>query len=332
MKLLAVSDIHYHYNHQLNNTFLLNIVNYIAEQQADILLITGDIDHNHRRLTFVLKEFKEKNPTTKILFVPGNHDIWFDDSTAAYLNYHPPKRKGTSETIKKYYQLLPNICQKLEIHYLPNNPIIIDGIGFIGSIGWYDYSYRNKKFDELLAKRFAQQAKIEYSAEKKESLVSASYALQEFNHKYWQDKLLTDWGFKKERPNERHTDLSVCQQMMNELMKDYSVIKDSCDKIVVGTHCVPFKEFVLYEDQLNWDYFCAFMGSEKLGEFILSDKKIQYAIFGHTHYPKKLLINQYLSAICTPIGLQHEFFQKTMMSTNKYQQAIKQRIAIIEEL
>ncbi|MBD3189544.1 MAG: hypothetical protein GF308_02820 [Candidatus Heimdallarchaeota archaeon] len=332
LKLIAVSDIHYNYNHKTNNTFLLTIVNYIAEQEADVILITGDIDHNYQRLRFVLKIFKEKNPDSEILFVPGNHDIWRESQISNSSPHLSPKNTEISETVKKYYHLLPNICRKLNIHYLPNNPIILENIGFIGSIGWYDYSYRNRKFDELLAKRFAQLAKIDYSAEKKQSFVIASYALQEINHKYWQDKLLADWGFNKERPKERHTDISVCQQMMKELQDDYSTIKDSCEKIVVGTHCVPFQEFIIYKNTLDWDYFSAFMGSEDLGEFILSNKKIRYAIFGHTHYPTELKIKQHLTAICTPIGLQHEFFNQKIINTNKYRQAIKQRIAIIKQI
>src|SRR5215831_14508430 len=70
MRIFAVSDIHIDYDE--NARWVANLS--ISEYQDDLLILAGDVTDTRQLLDWCLctlvKRFR------KVLFVPGNHDLW----------------------------------------------------------------------------------------------------------------------------------------------------------------------------------------------------------------------------------------------------------------
>ena len=139
MKISFISDLH---ANRIPDCFQLmdQIRKKLFSINPDVFIIAGDVAASIRLFEQVLHTFA-CIPCPK-LFVAGNHDIWIESSTML--------RKGINSTVK-YYELIPSICERNGFTCLGQCPCIIDGTGFAGTIGWYDYSLRNKKFDSLFS-------------------------------------------------------------------------------------------------------------------------------------------------------------------------------------
>jgi Icc-related predicted phosphoesterase len=112
MKIQVVSDLH--------NEFGVMSKNYeqMIDTPADVLVLAGDIG-THEGIIPLLKDIQEAKGCP-VIFVPGNHE------------YYGTSRK---ELDKKF----AGACStKLQI--LLEREIMMDGIAFIGSTGWWDGS------------------------------------------------------------------------------------------------------------------------------------------------------------------------------------------------
>jgi hypothetical protein len=61
-----------------------------------------------------------------------------------------------------------------------------------------------------------------------------------------------------------------------------------------------------YRGDLRWDFFRAFMGSERMGEIIKENDKVTHVLCGHSHTKKKVKIGDIL-AIVSPVGYSNEW-------------------------
>src|SRR5260221_1318100 len=70
MRVFAVSDVHIDY--EVNAKWIANLS--IAEYQDDVLILAGDVTDTRRLLHWCLSTLAKR--FKKVLFVPGNHDLW----------------------------------------------------------------------------------------------------------------------------------------------------------------------------------------------------------------------------------------------------------------
>lgn len=70
MRLFAISDIHIDYPD--NAQWVEQVSD--ADHRDDILILAGDLTEDRRLLAWCLGRFVAK--FRKVLFVPGNHDLW----------------------------------------------------------------------------------------------------------------------------------------------------------------------------------------------------------------------------------------------------------------
>ncbi|MDH5403074.1 MAG: metallophosphoesterase [Candidatus Heimdallarchaeota archaeon] len=278
MDLIALSDPHTDINSARNDkSFISSLMQYINNLEGDILLITGDIAGSTKELIRFFKESTKLNVKYK-LFVPGNHDVWVNKDFS-----------NGSEI--KYLEILPEIARQFNWHYLPETPFIIDNISIIGEMGWYDYSTRNMDFDNIID--------FETYANKINPKTNST----------WMDKHFANFGIKSDQ---EITDFFV--QRMTKHLQNINVFtgqnqhNTNIDTVVIGSHFVPFIDFVTHINDLSWDYFSAFIGSIKIGNCIEKINPIyrRIAIFGHTHH-QKIKINQDIEKYCVPIGYPHEY-------------------------
>lgn len=123
MKSAVISDIHVDINKDYE--VIEAISEYVQEHGIELLLIAGDIA-NHVEETIAVVAELERKSGAKVLYVPGNHDMW--DEEKAYSN--------NDEIYQKFLEdehCLSGRCYETDKHIV------------IGDVGWYDYSFGNQE-------------------------------------------------------------------------------------------------------------------------------------------------------------------------------------------
>jgi len=264
MRIGITSDIHTDFspsNHQIVD----HLVDVAKHADLDILIICGDISPNIYTFTQTLSSFHDIK--CKKLFVAGNHDIWVAGNTDRITSYQK-------------YSLITKICEEIGFHHLGNSPFIAENVGFCGTIGWYDYTYKSDKY----------------------AISDSNYEKKVYQGNVWNDVNFAKWKL---------SDQKVSARFEADLQDQINSIKDKVSRIIVATHHVPFRECVKYRDELPWDFFSAFMGSYGLGRICFNEPLVTHALFGHTHFgffqeisPKGYtnLARPNIQAVCSPIG------------------------------
>jgi predicted phosphodiesterase len=261
MKIACLTDLHTDYG-PANREILPYLAAEIAQASPDVIALAGDVATDLDALATSLKVLAGLAP--RCLFVPGNHDVWCRIGEG-------PKPAGCSR--RRYTHRIREACEAVGFHYLPKRPLIVDGVGFAGSMGWYDYSFRRPDLDPRIS--------------------LDQYRSKQYGSNIWYDVVCADMGASDE---------AVAATMEQELAQDVAVlVKEKVRAIVCVTHHVPFRECVEYKGFVGWDFFSAYMGSEGLGRIMLAEPLVQVALFGHTHTRYDTQI-KHVHCVCPPVG------------------------------
>jgi putative phosphoesterase len=277
VRLAVTSDIHID-TAPANRRLVPELIRAIAESEPDVFILCGDLSPFPNDLSSVLEEFRTKLDSCRRIFVSGNHDIWLNDEFCL----------GTSE---KKQALISDICSKTGFHHLDREPLVFRDVGFCGTIGWYDYTFRDARYG--------------FSTE--------DYRMKRRGDTVWMDLHLARW---------EKSDIETAHLFEESLRSQIEAVRSVSETIVVATHHVPFRACVKYKGRLPWDYFSSFMGSEGLGRICLDEKKVSRVFFGHTHFPIEARIGP-ITAVCSPVGYLFE------APPDPYAYA-KSRIAVVE--
>jgi putative phosphoesterase len=244
MKIAVTADLHWGLRADGDRS-TRKIAREILASGADVLALAGDTaDFFDNRFLDVLGLFWNfRGPR---LLVAGNHDLW--------------RREGDS------FEFLTNglaeICRKTGFHYLEEAPFVLGKVGFVGSVGWYDYSYRDKslRINEVCYREKTLPGVVE-----------------------WNDRNYIRWDLD---------DVIFTNYTLKKLECHLKEIDGQVEKIVAITHHVPFFELLEIRDDTSWAFTTAFMGSRKLGELFLRHKKVKYSFCGHSHIPKQVKVGR----------------------------------------
>lgn len=274
MKIAFISDLHVDSSPQCR-ALPESIVRTLAALRPDVFIIAGDIAASSSLFEKTLQQFAHL-PCNRLL-VAGNHDIWVDSPASI--------RQGIHSGVK-YEEIIPAICEKNGFVFLGAAPRVIDGIGFAGTIGWYDYTLRNKNYDDTFSRE--------------------TYRNKRYRGKFtWSDLKYARWmdaGGKRLKSDEE-----VAGEMEDALMKQLSSLsRQGIAKTVVVTHHVPFREMVFYPNLLPFDFFSAYMGSEGLGAVIASSPAVCRVICGHSHIKSSVTMDGF-TAMKSPLGYYREW-------------------------
>lgn len=128
MKIALISDLHIDINKEY--PVLEAVAAEAGDNQADLLVIAGDISENPKQTLSAMKQLQNMC-SFPVYYVPGNHDLW---------NKFCPER--TTEEIYDCY-LKDESC-------LSGKAIILgEGNGELavtGDVGWYDYSLAEPEY------------------------------------------------------------------------------------------------------------------------------------------------------------------------------------------
>ena len=243
MKVCCLGDIYY----SGSGGWLTSLAKGVIREycgECDVAVIVGDISVSGElgHVKEVLTIIGEAVNPISILVVPGNHDIYVTQEET---------NKGINSLHK--LELFNSLVEKLGYVALMKNPFILGGVGLVGSIGWYDYSFAP---DHL------------------------GLSLEDFRTKAFGLSIWADRDYVKLSMSDEEFTLMLLNKLEDDIKKVYSVV----DKIVVVMHHVPFREMAAYKLRPEWDYFSAFMGFENFGYIIRKCKdRVKLVVHGHSH-------------------------------------------------
>ncbi len=235
--VLATADLHYRAYAQ-GDASTWRLADAVCDSGADVLIIAGDIaDQNTERLRACLDLFYGFGGLK--LLVPGNHDVW----------------AGKESSRERYLKFLPRAASAAGFHMLDAAPVTAGAVGFVGNMGWYDYSFRNPDL----------------------KLSTEDYERKELPGVCtWNDGRFIDWDV---------SDAAFTERCLDKLSKDYRSVEPNVDTAVVVLHHLPFRELLYGPSDVAHEFCRAYMGSERFGELLLDCPKVRYVICGHRHGP-----------------------------------------------
>jgi putative phosphoesterase len=124
MKIGIISDIHI--DDSPDGTIVDAIIQAVREADLSLLLMPGDFSCGWRSSLAAIARI-EDGTGLRVLFVPGNHDLW---------NKLSPDE--TPEFAQEQYEKHPG-C-------LSGRVVTIDGWNFVGETGWYDETLTEGRF------------------------------------------------------------------------------------------------------------------------------------------------------------------------------------------
>jgi predicted phosphodiesterase len=126
MRIFALSDIHIDY--ETNARWVEDLST--AEYQDDVLILAGDVSDTRRLLEWCLGTLARR--FKKVLFVPGNHDLWV------------VREDRGKDSMQKFDE----VCAVVESSGASMQPFRAPGVSIFPLLGWYDYSF-GEPSDEL---------------------------------------------------------------------------------------------------------------------------------------------------------------------------------------
>lgn len=288
MKLAVTADLHYDIARSVEPA--RRLAAQICELDSDVLLVLGDVGGRDvgivREGLRLFDGFRGRK-----FFVAGNHDIWTDPG---------------EDSLDRLERVLPEICEETGFHNLDMSPAVVDGVGLVGSMGWYDYSFRPERLGIPL--RFYE-AKI---------APGAAARLEGYEH------LLADMSDVPESAMRVGTrwmdgeyvrlpmsDVDFCRRLLDRAAAHLREVNGSCRLIVFGTHHLPFRELVPHHDHPGWAFGSAFLGSTRFGDLLLARPRVRYVFCGHTHRPRRVRIGhiECIDVGCTYVAKRYEVIE-----------------------
>ena len=295
MKTAVISDIHVDVNKNYDVTG--EIISYLKRNNIELLIIAGDISSDPEK-TIATIDNLEKQSGVKVLYVPGNHDLWNKD--------------GKYESNDAIYEMF---CK--DEHCLSGKCFETDEHIIIGDVAWFDYSFGNpmyskEEFDKMSMDGRTWQDYL-FNTWSKDNVGKCDWFVRKFEEAILKNRVdveqiefETEFETELKSELESETDKVKCHisdEVKNtvkgangDMAEKQAEVKlvTAHKKIVLVTHMLSNKAFTVPEDVtgVNWKYFNAFLGSKALQELCEKYKdEIDYAICGHVHYRKNVVEN-----------------------------------------
>ena len=119
MKTAILSDIHVDINRDY--PVAEEFARFLKENHVHLAIVAGDVSERQQETLDTLNRIEQESGT-KVLFVPGNHDLWGPE--------------GDPDQVEAIYD---RYCQ--DEHCLCGRDYVAGNTVFIGDVGWYDYSF-----------------------------------------------------------------------------------------------------------------------------------------------------------------------------------------------
>ena len=234
-KLLVTADLHYGL-YPVGDASTQKLADYVCASDADVFAICGDVgDADLESFTGALALFDRFRGLK--LVVPGNHDLW----------------SAAAPTIEKYREILPAMAADHGFRMLDVGPATVGRTGFIGTIGWYDYSFRNQDLNVPLSQYL------------RKELPGVCI---------WNDGRFMDWDV---------TDAEFTEKCLRKLQAAYRSVEPSVHTVVAVMHVLPWADMLYGPASAAFEFSRAYLGSERFGRLLEDCPKVRYNVCGHRH-------------------------------------------------
>lgn len=282
-RIAFTSDLHVDYSSE-NRELVARLRDAAIAAAPDVLIIGGDIAAGLDDFDWTLRQFAGLK--CKKLAVAGNHDIWIESKSDIL---------HSKDSGAKYRRLLPVVAEENGFVMLHDQPVIMNGIGFAGCMGWFDYSFRNLKFDTTTTIEQYQAGRWQHPGNGK------NFLWNDMQYVWWLKDLSAKInGFT--RGDLCLSDSEIAGQMAQALTSQLDRLGgEPLRQVVVVTHFVPNRALLNYYDTVPHDYFNAYHGSAGIENLVSSCEGISHVLYGHSHVAKDVTIAgvRYLSR---PVG------------------------------
>ena len=124
MKVVLLSDLHVDINREY--PVVKDFSQFVKDQGAHLAVIAGDVSEKQQETLDALEEIQQRSGA-RVLFVPGNHDLWA-----------PKDQPDLTPALYDRY------CQ--DEHCLCGRDAVLGDWVFLGDVGWYDYSFGSGRY------------------------------------------------------------------------------------------------------------------------------------------------------------------------------------------
>jgi Icc-related predicted phosphoesterase len=260
----------------------------------DVFIIAGDISPELGDIEYALDGFSSLRCLK--LLVPGNQDIWVLSEEM--------QEKG-HDSYEKYYFYLPEVCRRNDFIPLWMQPINFRGVGFVGTIGWYDRALKPET-DEA-----------EFSAMER---VLMDSVWSDMRWACWSDisMMMEDVATPIRRP-----DLEVAREFNLRLDQDLDTFAQdsSIQEIVVVSHYPPLQELAPTVESEGGSRRTLFPGSQDTRSILSSHERVSTSISGHIHAKADIVVGKVRAVRC-PVGY-------LTRDHRRYQEIVKDCLEVI---
>lgn len=264
LRIAYTSDLHVDIS-QRNRELIPYLAEVLKIIDPDVFVIAGDVSPELSDLEYVMEYFS-RLPCAK-LYVPGNQDIWV---------LSEEMQEEGHDSYEKYYFSLPEVCRRNRFIPLWMEPVVLAGVGFVGSIGWYDHSGPG--------------------AASAPPPRANRYLLDSI----WNDMRWACWSdismmMEGRLWPARRPDAEVAREFNLRLDQDIEGFErdPQVREIVVVTHYPPFSELSVEG--------IPFPGSRDTGGILFAHGRVTTSISGHVHDKRDLLVRD-IRAVRCPVG------------------------------
>lgn len=125
----------------------------------------------------------------------------------------------------------------------------------------------------------------------------------ELQKQLWIDSKYISWT-KQTNEEVVQNQLAQTKKILNEIPHD--------KHIILVNHFVPHHDFIIHkENNDNWNFGNAFMGSQLIDQLVKEDSRIKYVTFGHSHYQFGKVKKDNITYLSFPLGYVHEWSETT---------------------
>lgn len=246
MRFWITSDLHY--GRTRGDRATERLAAHIRAHPADAVVLGGDLGNGRDAIAACLALFADL-PGPKLL-VPGNHDVW----TPGW---------DTDDSWCIHEEALPALAREAGFHSLHLAPLQVGDVAFVGSMGWYNYSFQ----DDLDVDITSYETKVPPWA----------------NRAIWMDAHHAHFDVDDRALTERLAARLSAHLAQVEAQQVVAIVHHLVDKalLVHPRAIVPFK----------WRWANAFLGANVFGERLGADGRVGSVFCGHIHMERRATVS-----------------------------------------
>lgn len=272
MKYYVTSDLHYGLR-KGGDRATRALAEHVNAHPADALILAGDLGKDLETIAACLALFKDfQGPK---MAVPGNHDVWTGEGGQPDSSWWVHERG------------LPALFEAHGFHALHIHPLQIGDVAFVGSMGWYDYSFR----DDI---------GIDLSWYEHKTLPDSPRPL-------WNDAVYAHF---------EDDDRALTARLNARLARQLDDTAGASRVVAVVHHLITKALLVHPRERVphHWRFANAFLGAEGFGDTLRDDARVRAAFCGHIHMARKANLG---SCRCVCVG--SDYRQKQLLLANPEQ-------------